>query len=82
MIRVSLRAMTFALVAMPLAAFGANAQLAVSANDGKAILVDGVTKTPANPPADYVAIIDLGVTPPPAFAALRPVDPPRQRAGG
>ncbi len=64
MIRVSLRAMTLALVAMPFAAFGAHAQLAVSANDGKAVLVDGAMKTPATPPADYVSIIDLGVTPP------------------
>jgi len=48
-------------VLMPLAA---NAQIAVSANDGKAILVDGASKMPDNPAPDTVTIIDLGATPP------------------
>jgi hypothetical protein len=38
----------------------AAAQLAVSANDNKVTLVDGVTTTVRNPPADTVTVIDLG----------------------
>jgi DNA-binding beta-propeller fold protein YncE len=46
------------------------AQLALSANDGKAVLVDGVNTVPANPPADTVTIIDLGATPPKTVAEI------------
>src|SRR5262249_38694456 len=42
----------------------ANAQLAVSANDGKAILVDGVVSTAAPVLPDTVSVIDLGTFPP------------------
>jgi hypothetical protein len=47
----------FGLGALSLAALisvssGASGQLALSANDGKAILVDGVNSVPANPPPD------------------------------
>src|SRR5499426_3704339 len=49
---------------------GASAQLALSANDGKAVLVDGVNTVPANPAADTVTVIDLGVTPPKAVAEV------------
>jgi WD40 repeat protein len=41
-----------------------HAQLAISANDGKAVLVNGVNSVPPNPAADYVAVIDLSSTPP------------------
>jgi Lactonase, 7-bladed beta-propeller len=46
------------------AAGGASAQLALSANDGKAVLVDGVNTVPASPAADSVTVIDLNSTPP------------------
>ena len=49
----------------------ASAQIAVSANDGKAILVDGVNKIPPNPAPDTVTVIDLGVTPPKVLAELQ-----------
>ncbi|MGB7257270.1 MAG: YncE family protein [Pseudolabrys sp.] len=53
-----------ALIALPLLAPPASAQLAVSANDNKAVLVDGASKMPDNPQADTVTIIDLSVKPP------------------
>jgi DNA-binding beta-propeller fold protein YncE len=53
-----------ALAMFPLFTIGAGAQIAVSANDNKAVLVDGVNVVPANPAADTVSIIDLGATPP------------------
>jgi 6-phosphogluconolactonase (cycloisomerase 2 family) len=46
------------------------AQLALSANDGKAVLVDGVNTVPANPSADTVTVIDLGATPPKTVAEI------------
>ena len=52
------------LTALMSAAGGASAQLAHSANDGKAVLVDGVNTVPASPAADSVTIIDLNSTPP------------------
>jgi DNA-binding beta-propeller fold protein YncE len=52
------------LTALMSAAGGASAQLALSANDGKAVLVDGVNTVPASPAADSVTIIDLNSTPP------------------
>ena len=58
------RTLLLALGALPLAAFGASAQIAVSANDGKAVLVEGVTSVPASPMPDSATIIDLGATPP------------------
>lgn len=53
-----------ALALVPLFSSGALAQLAVSANDGKAVLVDGVNTVPAEPAQDYVTIVDLGASPP------------------
>lgn len=58
-----------ALRALPLAAIAfwpscAGAQLAVSANDNKAVLIDGVNKVPDNPAPDTVSIIDMGASPP------------------
>jgi DNA-binding beta-propeller fold protein YncE len=60
-----------ALAALPLLISDASAQLAVSANDGKAVLVDGVNTVPANPPPDTVTIIDLGASPPKVVAEVR-----------
>ena len=49
---------------------GASAQLVLSANDGKAVLVDGVNTVPANPPADTVTVIDLNTSPPKIIAEI------------
>jgi DNA-binding beta-propeller fold protein YncE len=58
------------LLATVLISFDASAQLAVSANDGKAILVDGVASVPPSPSPDYVSIIDLGSSPPKVISEL------------
>jgi DNA-binding beta-propeller fold protein YncE len=47
------------------------AQIAVSANDGKAVLVEGVNKIPSNPTPDTVTIIDLSASPPKVLAELK-----------
>jgi 6-phosphogluconolactonase (cycloisomerase 2 family) len=49
---------------------GASGELALSANDGKAVLIDGVNAVPANPPADSVTVIDLNATPPKVIAEV------------
>src|SRR5438067_12615008 len=49
---------------------GASGQLAVSANDGKAVLTDGVNSVPANPPRDTVTLTDLNATPPKVIAEI------------
>ena len=54
----------FALSLVPFLTVGATAQILVSANDNKAVLVNGANVVPANPAADTVTIIDLGVSPP------------------
>lgn len=59
-----------ALCALPLLTSGAAAQLALSANDGKAVLNDGANVVPSNPAADYIAIIDLGAKPPKIVAEI------------
>jgi DNA-binding beta-propeller fold protein YncE len=59
-----------ALMTLPLFSFAAAAQLAVSANDGKAVLVNGVNTVPPNPADDTVTIIDLGVSPPKVVGEL------------
>jgi len=66
----SLSRALIALAAMPLLASGATAQIAVVANDGKAILNDGVNSVPANPVTDYVAVIDLKAVPPKIVAEI------------
>ena len=57
-------ALACVLAALPLLCSGASAQIAVSANDHKIALVDGNNVVPANPPADTVTILDIGVSPP------------------
>ncbi len=54
-----------------LISFDADAQLAVSANDGKAILVDGAASVAPSPSPDYVSIIDLSVSPPKVIGEVR-----------
>src|ERR1700682_4203818 len=60
-----------ALLILPLLAFGAAAQLAVSSNDAKAVLVNGVNTVPPNPADDTVTVIDLGVSPPKVVGELK-----------
>ena len=64
MIRFSGRGLAIALAALPLFAFGAAAQIAVSANDNKITLIDGVNTVPPNPAPDTVMVLDIGVAPP------------------
>jgi DNA-binding beta-propeller fold protein YncE len=53
-----------ALVLIPLLASAASAQIAISANDGKAGIDDGKSIVNQNPQADYITIFDLGQKPP------------------
>lgn len=48
----------------------ASAQLAVSANDNKVVLVNGVSTVVQNPPPDTIAIIDLKPFPPKILAEI------------
>jgi DNA-binding beta-propeller fold protein YncE len=59
------------LLVLPSFAFQASAQLVLSANDGKAVLVDGVNTVPIDPKPDNVTIIDLGSTPPKVVAEIK-----------
>jgi DNA-binding beta-propeller fold protein YncE len=63
-------AVAAALLILPLLPSDAQAQMIVSGNDGKAVLVDGVNQVPNNPSADYVAVIDLGAKPPKVVAEI------------
>src|SRR5215216_7957216 len=71
MCRLSCRGVAVAFLTLPLLSFTAAAELAVSANDGKAVLVDGVNSVPANPPPDSVTIIDLAVSPPKVIGEVK-----------
>jgi DNA-binding beta-propeller fold protein YncE len=51
--------------------FDARADLLISANDGKAELVNGVNTVPDNPVPDSVTIINLGATPPKVTAEIQ-----------
>ena len=52
------------LLVLSLLASAASAQIAVSANDNKAVLVNGATVVPDNPAPDTVTVIDLNASPP------------------
>lgn len=64
-------ALASAFAALPLFCSGAIAQIAVSANDNKIALVDGVNTVPANPAPDTVTIVDIGVSPPKVLGELQ-----------
>jgi DNA-binding beta-propeller fold protein YncE len=66
-----IRHVSGAALALALSLSAASAQIAVSANDNKAVLVDGVNTVPANPAADTVTIIDIGATPPKVIAEIK-----------
>src|SRR5882672_12146435 len=57
-------AVALSLLAILGAASRAGAQIAVSGNDNKVLLVNGVVTVVQNPPADTVSIIDLKTSPP------------------
>ena len=59
-----LAAAPLAAMALALWAWPAAGQIAVSSNDNKVRLEDGVVKIVANPPADTITVIDLAVSPP------------------
>jgi hypothetical protein len=65
------RGLAVALLTVPFFSCGAVAQIAVSSNDGKAVLVNGVNTVPANPADDTVTIIDLSVSPPKVIGELK-----------
>ena len=69
MIRSSAAAL--ALAALPFLSGAAGAQIAVSANDNKVILVDGVQTVPPTVAPDTVMVLDLGVSPPKVLAELQ-----------
>jgi len=51
-------------------AAAATAQIMVSGNDAKVVLVNGVTSVVANPAADTITVHDLGVSPPRLVATV------------
>jgi DNA-binding beta-propeller fold protein YncE len=61
----------FALAVLPILTIGATAQIAVSANDNKAVLVNGANVVPDNAPADTVSIIDLAASPPKVIGEVK-----------
>jgi len=60
-----------AISTLPLFAINAAAQIAVSSNDGKVVLNNGVVNVPANSVDDTVTIINLGVSPPKVIAEFK-----------
>ena len=71
MIRKFTRGTALVALTLPFFAATANAQIAVSANDNKIALVNGVNVVPANPPPDTVTILDIGVSPPKVLGELQ-----------
>jgi DNA-binding beta-propeller fold protein YncE len=57
-------AVAIAAVSLSSFSFHAVAQIAVSSNDGRAVLVNGVTAMSATPVDDTVTLVNLGVSPP------------------
>jgi len=62
--------LTAGVLAMPMLPTGVSAQLAVSSNDGKGVLINGVNTVPDKPTPDNVAVIDLNVSPPKILAEV------------
>jgi len=65
------RRSALACVLLPMLSTLAAAQIAVSANDNKAVLINGVTSVAENPPPDSIDIIDLSVSPPKLIGSLK-----------
>jgi DNA-binding beta-propeller fold protein YncE len=64
------RVFALVLMAVPLVATTANAQLAVTSNDNKVMLDNGAVKVVQNPAPDTVTIIDLKASPPRVLAEI------------
>jgi DNA-binding beta-propeller fold protein YncE len=64
-------ALVVVFLTLPLLSLGAKAQLAVSSNDNKLVLVNGVPTVTASPADDTVTIIDLGASPPKVLGELK-----------
>src|SRR5262245_63733614 len=64
MTRHGLLAPAFALLMIAAGVTSAAAQVAVSGNDNKVLLVNSVVTVVQNPPADTVSVIDLKASPP------------------
>ena len=60
-----------ALLMLPLLSFNAAAQLLISSNDGKAMLINGVNTVPDKPETDHISIIDLDAKPPKVVAEIK-----------
>ena len=60
-----------AISTLPLFAINAAAQIAVSSNDGKVVLNNGIVNVPENSVDDTVTIINLGVSPPKVIAEFK-----------
>ncbi len=67
----ALAGLAIGLLALPPLSPTALADLAISANDGKGMLVEGVNVVPDNPAADNVTILDLAVFPPKVLAEIK-----------
>src|SRR5437660_10195003 len=66
-----MRAPGVALLMLPVLSFGAAAPFAVSSNDYKAVLINGVNTVPPSPADDMVTLIDLGASPPKVVGELK-----------
>ena len=65
-----MRRVLIVLVAVLLVPLAAEAQLAVSSNDNKVVLDNGVAKVVPNAPPDTISLIDLAVSPPRVIAEI------------
>ncbi|MCK8785995.1 hypothetical protein M0638_16585, partial [Roseomonas sp. NAR14] len=70
-IRNRLRAGVAALALLAAGAAGASAEIAISANDNKAVLRNGVAGVAQNPAPDTISIIDLAARPPRVAAEIQ-----------
>src|SRR5690348_17460739 len=71
MTRHRLPALAFALLVTVGGASSVAAQIAISGNDNKVLLVNGVVTVVQNPPADTVSVIDLKASPPRVIGEVR-----------
>jgi DNA-binding beta-propeller fold protein YncE len=67
---VTMRSTLLALTVLIAAAPGARAEIAISANDNKVVLVNGATQVVKDPAPDTVTIIDLKASPPRKVAEI------------
>jgi DNA-binding beta-propeller fold protein YncE len=65
-----LRSLLLTTAVTALLATGARAEIAISANDGKAVIDNGVVGVPASPIADNALILDISARPPRVIAEI------------